>query len=184
MSLLGPDAAHSPGRVRRRRPAWSGSDGAKPSCGGDTLRRCVTVIRAVTDRGRRAMQAASLSPLQPAASRSGDDLDSACRNTSGGGTGENVVESPSTARRPVDHLEYRTPGDGSTHCQPDNGSPSAPVDSSRGPCSSRVTSGGPEPSRPPTRWSPATTSSGRTAGTVWRSRTTSREPASYAVTSS
>jgi hypothetical protein len=28
--------------------------GAKPSGGGDTLRRCVTVVRAVTDRGRRA----------------------------------------------------------------------------------------------------------------------------------
>src|SRR5215217_3457849 len=133
MSLLGPDAAYSPGGVRRRRPAWSGPDGAKPSYGGDTLRRCVTVIRAVSDRGRRAMQAASLSPLQTAASRSVDDSDSACRQASGGGTGENVVESPSTARRPVDHLQYRTPGDRSSHCQPDKGSPIAPVDSSRGP---------------------------------------------------
>jgi hypothetical protein len=30
------------------------ADNAKPSYGGDTLRRCVTVTPAVTDRGRRA----------------------------------------------------------------------------------------------------------------------------------
>jgi hypothetical protein len=41
--------------------------------GGDTLRRCDTVIQLITDRGRRAFVAASLSPLQPAASRSGED---------------------------------------------------------------------------------------------------------------
>jgi hypothetical protein len=79
---------------------------------GDTLRRCVTVTHLATDRGRRAIPvwvAASLSPWQPAASRSGDDLDSACRSTSGGGTGENVVGSVEAARRTAEHLEYRTP---------------------------------------------------------------------------
>src|SRR5512133_3475625 len=72
----------------------------------------------------------SLPPTRPAASRSGDVLDSACRATSGGGAGENVVGSSSTASRPVDHLEYGTPVGPTPHCQADNGSPTVPLDSS------------------------------------------------------
>src|SRR4051794_26402270 len=104
MSLLGPDAACSPGRVRRRRPEWTGPT-AQSLHGGDTLRRCVTVVRESSPTAVAGHFVAwSLSPTEPAASRSGDDLDSACRTTSGGGTGENVVGSDEAARRTTEHL--------------------------------------------------------------------------------
>src|SRR4051812_27630467 len=143
MLLLGPDAACSPGHVRRRRPERTGPTTQSLRVYGDTLRRCDTVIRIITDRGRRAWVAAPLSPVQPAASRSGDDLDSACRMTSGGGTGKNVVDSIGAAHRRIERLEYRTSERRTVLCQPDNGSPIAPVASSSGPCCRRVTSGAP-----------------------------------------
>ena len=91
---------------------------------------CVTVTHAITNRGRRALEAASLSPVQPAASRSGDDLDSVCRTTPGGGAGENVVGSVEAARRMTEHVEYRTRERRTLLCQPDNGSRIVPVDAS------------------------------------------------------
>ena len=92
------------------------------------------------------------------------------------GPGKNVVGSVATASRTSDHLEYRTPDHRSPQCQPDNGSPIAPVASSYGPCASRLTSGAPA-SRGGATWrNPVSTSSGRTAGTVCRSTTVEPRP--------
>src|SRR4029079_13018218 len=84
MSLLHPDAACSPGRVRRRRPEWS-EPATQSLRGGDTLRRCVTVVREPPTAVAGPSLISSLSPTGPAASRSGDDLDSVYRALLWGG---------------------------------------------------------------------------------------------------
>jgi hypothetical protein len=75
--------ADDPGGQDRQRKAFSG---------GDTLRRYVAVIPVLSPTAVAGLEASSLSPTQPAASRSGDDLDSACwHSTWTVQTSENVV---------------------------------------------------------------------------------------------
>ena len=106
MSLLGPDAACCPGRVRRRRPEQTG-----PTTQSLRWRRHPPQVRHSRPEPPTAVAGPAgrvcCHQLSRAASRSGDDLDSACRARQVG-TGENVVGSSAAAHRTTDHVEYRT----------------------------------------------------------------------------
>ena len=87
----------APDCVRRHRPEWTGTADAKPSVAATPSAGASLVVRAVTVRGRRPVGASHCHQLSLAASRSGDDLDSACRARLR--AGENVVGSSTAARR-------------------------------------------------------------------------------------
>ena len=133
MSLLGPDAACSPGRVRRRRPAWTG-----PTAYSLRGRRHPPQMRhshpAATNRGRRAYRLGRCHRLSRP--RRGRVTTSTQRAGHSGGEPRASSDRSSGTPRPIAssiaHANHRTP-----HCQPDNGSPISPVAGSSGPCSSR-----------------------------------------------
>ena len=161
------------------------ADGAKPSGGGDTL--------------RGASQSSNSSPTAVAGPAWLPRCHRRSRPRRGRVTiwtqraGPPLEEEPASTSsvRPERHAARSNtssiahPEDRSLLCQPDNGSPIAPVAASRGPCWRRVTRGAPGLRR--ARRPRAVRRARRRAGRLARcagARPRAREPSSYAATSS